>query len=190
VYGIGFYGQDEWSIRPNLKVTLALRGDHNSNPVCQTNCFAHFATDFLNIPHNIDAPYNQVIHTGLHRALGNYTSVSWEPRVGFTWSPFGSRMGPVVRGGFGLFTDMFPATIADYLLNNAPLNNLFVTGAGPLAPGVPGNQASLASRANAFFIAGFDAGETVAHDRLRQYADSRRLIVTLLRASAMQHRAT
>jgi hypothetical protein len=161
VYGLGFYGQDEWSIRPNLKVTVALRGDHNSNPVCQTNCFARLSTDFLNISHDINTPYNQVIHTGLNQALGKYTSVSWQPRAGFTWSPF-RRAGPVIRGGFGLFTDMFPATIADYLLNNAPLNNLFVTGAGPLAPGQPNNQASLASRANASFLTGFSAGATLA----------------------------
>src|SRR5579864_6235773 len=160
VYGLGFYGQDEWTVRPNLKVTLALRGDHNSNPVCQTNCFARLATDFLNIPHNANTPYNQTIHTGLHQALGTYTKVSWQPRVGFAWSPFSSA-GPVIRGGFGLFTDMFPATIADYLLNNAPLNNLFITGAGALSPGQPRNQASLASRANASFLTGFYAGETL-----------------------------
>jgi hypothetical protein len=162
VYGLGFYGQDEWSVRPNLKLTLALRGDHNSNPVCQTNCFARFATDFLNISHDVNTPYDQVIHTGLHQALGKYTSVSWQPRVGFTWSPFNTSRGLVVRGGFGLFTDMFPATIADYLLNNAPLNNLFVTGAGPLSPAATGNQAFLASQANASFLTGFHAGQTLA----------------------------
>ena len=162
VYGLGFYGQDEWSVRPNLKLTLALRGDHNSNPVCQTNCFARFSTDFLNISHNVDTPYNQVIRTGLHQALGKYTSISWQPRVGFTWSPFNTARGLAVRGGFGLFTDMFPATIADYLLNNAPLNNLFVTGAGPLSPTAAGNQAFLASQANASFLTGFHTGETLA----------------------------
>jgi outer membrane receptor protein involved in Fe transport len=26
VYGLGFYGQDEWSIRPHFKLTLSLRG--------------------------------------------------------------------------------------------------------------------------------------------------------------------
>ena len=159
VYNLGFYGQDEWSVRPNLKVTLTLRADHNSDPVCQTNCFARFANNFLDISHNVNTPYNQTILTGQHKALGTYTNVSWQPRAGFTWSPFSSK-GPVIRGGFGLFTDMFPATIADYLLNNAPLNNLFVTGAGALAPGVTNNQASLASKANASFLTGFYAGET------------------------------
>jgi len=162
VYGLGFYGQDEWSVRPNFKVTLALRGDHNSNPVCQTNCFARFATNFLNLSHNANTPYNQVIQTGLHQALANYTNVSWQPRVGFAWSPFHASTGTVIRGGFGLFTDMFPTTIADLLLNNAPLNNLFITGAAPLSPSVNSNQASLAAQANTSFLQGFRAGETLA----------------------------
>lgn len=159
VYGLGFYGQDEWSVRPNLKVTLALRADHNSNPVCQTNCFARFATDFQNIPHNTTTPYDQVIQTGLHQALKEYTSLSWQPRIGFTWAPLGSSTGTVIRGGAGFFTDMFPATIADYLLNNAPLNNQFVAGMAPLAPSVPNSQSYLVANANASFLAGYYAGE-------------------------------
>jgi hypothetical protein len=160
VYGLGFYGQDEWSIRPHFKLTLALRADHNSNPVCQTDCFARFSTDFLSLSHDANTPYNQAITTGLHQALGQYTSISWQPRVGFAWSPL-SSWGTVVRGGFGLFTDAFPATIADSLLNNAPLNNQFVTGIAPLSLAVAGNQASLASNANSSFLHGFQAGETL-----------------------------
>ena len=30
VYNLGFYGQDEWSVRRNLKMTLALRLEHTS----------------------------------------------------------------------------------------------------------------------------------------------------------------
>jgi hypothetical protein len=55
---------------------------------------------------------------------------------------------------------MFPATIADYLLNNAPLNNQFGAGAAPLSPALAGNQAFLAANANTSFLHGFYAGET------------------------------
>lgn len=163
VYGLGFYGEDDWSVRRNLKITLALRADHNSNPVCQTNCFARLSSGFLSIPHVMDIPYNQTIQTGLHQALANYNAVSWQPRVGFAWSPYGG--GTVVRGGFGFFTDMFPATIADRLMNNAPLNNSFITGLLPLSPAAPNNQAFLASQANASFTQGFNAGFTLAQLR-------------------------
>jgi hypothetical protein len=142
-------------------LTLALHGDHNSDPVCQTNCFARLPTDFLALSHDVNTPYNQAITTGLHQALGKYTSISWQPRVGFAWSPL-SSLGTVIRGGFGLFTDMFPATIADSLLNNSPLNNQFVAGGAPLSPAVAGNQASLASNANSSFLQGFQAGQTLA----------------------------
>ena len=162
LYALGFYAQDEWAIRPNFKLTLSLRGDHNSNPVCQTNCFARLSNSFLNIDHSADVPYNSTIQTGLNQALENYTKVSWQPRLGFAWSPFGAGHNTVVRGGFGLFTDAFPATIADSLLNNAPLNNVFQVAQAPLSPGTDGNQAALASQANASFLQGFAAGQTLA----------------------------
>jgi hypothetical protein len=162
LYALGFYAQDEWAIRPNFKLTLSLRGDHNSNPVCQTNCFARFDNSFLAMDHSADVPYNQAIRTGLNQALANYTNVSWQPRIGFAWSPFGSARNTVIRGGLGLFTDAFPATIADSLLNNSPLNNPFQVGQAPLAPTASGNQAALASQANTSFVQGFAAGQTLA----------------------------
>src|SRR5580765_870119 len=162
VYALGFYAQDEWAVRPDLKLTLSLRGDHNSNPTCQTNCFARLDNSFLAIDHSVDTPYNQTIQTGLNQALANYTKVSWQPRFGFAWSPFGSSRNTVIRGGFGLFTDAFPATIADNLLNNSPLNNPFQVGTAPLSPVVAGNQASLAAGANTSFVQGFAAGQTLA----------------------------
>ena len=32
--------QDEWRVNKSLKLTFALRAEHNSNPVCQNNCAA------------------------------------------------------------------------------------------------------------------------------------------------------
>jgi hypothetical protein len=162
LYALGFYAQDEWAIRPNFKLTLSLRGDHNSNPICQTDCFARLNNSFLNIDHSADVPYNATIQTGLHQALANYTNVSWQPRLGFAWSPFGAGTNTVIRGGFGLFTDAFPATIADSLMNNSPLNNPFQVGQAPLSPAEAGNQATLASQANTSFVQGFAAGQTLA----------------------------
>ena len=43
MWGIGVYGQDEWKATRNLKLTLALRVERNSNPVCQVNCFANLS---------------------------------------------------------------------------------------------------------------------------------------------------
>jgi hypothetical protein len=165
VYSLGFYAQDEWAVHPDLKLTLSLRLEHNSNPICVTNCFARLANQFSLISHNATEPYNAAISTGLHQALPNYQGIAWEPRVGFAWQPFGSGK-TVVRGGVGIFADLFPATLATSFDTNSPLKNTFVVPGGvggpPVAPGVPGDEASLASASNAAFVTGFNSGSNIS----------------------------
>ena len=48
-WGMGAYAQDEWKATRNLKLTLALRVEHNSNPVCQINCFAELEGSILEL---------------------------------------------------------------------------------------------------------------------------------------------
>ena len=158
IYSLGLYAQDEWALRRSFKLTLSLRAQHNSNPVCQTNCFARLNGPFLTTTHDPSQPYNQAIRTGLHQALPGLESISWEPRVGFAWQPFG-RSNTVIRGGFGLFSDVFPGTVATSFDTNSPLKNTFLT-TGLLAPGVPGNAQSAAMASNAAFSAGFASGLT------------------------------
>ncbi len=173
LYALGLYAQDEWAVKPNLKITLALRAEHNSNPVCQTNCFARLSNAFDSISHDPAQPYNQAIQTGLHQAFPSYQNISWEPRIGFAWQPFGSGR-TVVRGGIGIFADVFPGTIASSFDTNSPLKNTFVasgvgtnpvTGATtymPLAPGVAGNLQSTVTGANTAFTSGFSSGLNIA----------------------------
>src|ERR1700751_4168271 len=99
---------------------------------------------FLNISHDVNQPYNQAIVSGQNQVLPNYTTVEWLPRFGFTWTPFGLK-GAVVRGGFGLFADSFPGTVADQSLSNPPLQAGFNIAGGALSPAVSGNQAQLAA---------------------------------------------
>ena len=159
LYALGLYGQDEWALRPNLKLTVGLRAEHDSNPVCQTDCFARLDSNFQAISHDINQPYNQAIQTGLHHSLPSYTAIAWEPRLGFAWTPRGSGTNTVVRGGIGIFHDIFPATSADNFLNNPPLYNQFFVGGGTLAPG-PGSILDQAASANSTFVNGFANGST------------------------------
>jgi hypothetical protein len=119
VYSLGLYAQDEWAVRRRLKVTLSLRAEHNSDPVCQTNCFARLTNSFLSISHDPLQPYNKAIKTRLHQALPNYEKVGWEPRLGFAWQPFSSGK-TVIRGGAGIFADVFPGTVATAFDTNPP----------------------------------------------------------------------
>jgi hypothetical protein len=161
LYALGLYAQDEWSIKPRLKITLALRAEHNSDPICQTNCFARLSNSFFDISHDPTQPYNQAIETGLHQALPNYQSISWEPRFGFAWQPLGEGK-TVVRGGIGIFADVFPGTIASSFDTNSPLKNTFLASGALLAPGLAGSAQTATTAANTAFTSGFSSGLTIA----------------------------
>jgi hypothetical protein len=162
LYNEAGYFQDEWKPVPNLTVTAAVRVEHNSNPVCQTNCFATFGTDFAGVSTDPTTPYNSMILTGKHAAFRSFQRFVIQPRFGFAWSPFGDGTSTVIRGGFGMFTDVFPATIADAVLNNAPTNVGF-TLFGPAygGPSISTNPTdttsgeTITSASNAGFQSGF-----------------------------------
>jgi hypothetical protein len=162
LYQLGWYFQDEWKVKSNLKLTLALRADHNSIPTCQANCFARFAAPFADIDHDASIPYNQVILTGQNQAMQSFTNIAWQPRFGFSYSPFGSAK-TVIRGGIGLFMDTFPGQIADGLSENPPVDNIFPgTISGNLSPTqlTGGNVFNSAAITNAAIQSGFSQGLT------------------------------
>jgi len=113
LYQLGWYVQDDWKAKSNLKFTFALRMDHNAVPLCGTNCFASFGAPFASVADpSGTAPYNQTIHTGLSRAFTGFTPVAFQPRFGFSWSPTNMK-NTVIRGGIGIFMDTFPGQLAD-----------------------------------------------------------------------------
>jgi len=181
-YEGGLYLQDEWRIKSNFTVTADLRAEHPSNLVCKHFCLAEFAGgDFLAGTHS--GPYNEAlqpagVNGGIainrYQALNGYTNIVWEPRISFAWSPFGSASGWmksnfVVRGGFGIFSDVFPGLIADSLATNSPLFNsfqLFTGGGNPNAfspTQITGsNLFAAAAAGNAAFLNVFNSGTGTA----------------------------
>jgi hypothetical protein len=165
LYDMGWYAQDQWKVMPNLTLTYGLRMEHNSNPICVTDCFAHLAGNFANAPTSNSTAYNQIINSSLHQAMTNLQVLGWEPRIGFAYLPFGSGSKTTVRGGFGMFADAFPGVIADDMLNNAPTNVPFTIygpafggGNNTLVPTAAGSAQSIAAQSAAGFQAGFSTG--------------------------------
>jgi Carboxypeptidase regulatory-like domain/TonB dependent receptor len=174
INNLGFYVQDEWRIKPNFSVTAALRLEHNSNPYCTTDCFSTFAGGYDQALANEGDPYNTLIQTGRSQALYNLQGVVWQPRVSFAWQPFGAagsglRSNFVVRGGFGIFNDIFPGTISDNMSENPPLYNQFVVAGtaplvggtcnpGYLSPNQPGNLFDCETAANTAFQTAYASG--------------------------------
>jgi len=182
LYQLGWYVQDEWKPRSDLKLTFALRMDHNSVPDCGTSCFARFNGPFASIADPTgNTPYNQSVVTGLNKGLTGFTNVSFQPRFGFSWSP-SMLKNTVIRGGIGIFMDTFPGQIADNLSGNLPLVNGFTLVGSNLAPGetetstfaspvfsqpgqpyyASGSNFTNAAASNAALLSGFANGATLA----------------------------
>lgn len=127
LWGIGVYAEDDWKVAHNLKLTLSLRLEHSSNPVCNTNCLANFKGPWSSLASvqagggtaSGDVPYNSDISYGLHNAFQGIDKISYSPRVGFSWSPRGNDK-TVVSGGIGIFYDTTAAGLLDDLLGNPP----------------------------------------------------------------------
>lgn len=160
LYSVGGYVEDDVRVTPGLHFTLAMRAEHGSNPICAHNCIARMIAPFTAIPHDPAVPYNSIIQSGLRQTLSGHDKVLWQPRIGFAWTPFASQ-NTVLRGGFGLFNDAFPATVVDNFATNSPESNAF-TVAGPLSPATPGNVIAAATADNAAFLSAFHSGGTLA----------------------------
>jgi hypothetical protein len=161
-YSLGLYGQDEWHARSNLTLTLALRADHQSNPVCETRCFARLSGPFNSISHDPAQSYGEAILIHQKQAFPNTESIVWSPRFSFAWQPLGASHNTVIRGGVGIFYDPVPGALGATLAFNSPSVNVFAVSGYNLTPGENNSLFQNANNSNAAFSKGFTAAQTVA----------------------------
>jgi Carboxypeptidase regulatory-like domain len=160
-YNLGVYGQDDWRARPNLAFTLALRIEHQSNPVCADRCFARLAGPFESVSHDPNQPYNQAILINQLRAFPTLNSILWAPRISFAWQPLGVLHNMVLRGGIGIFYDSLPGALAESLTVNPPLINQFSLINNNIAPGETNSLFRDAANSNAAFLNAFYGGDQI-----------------------------
>jgi hypothetical protein len=164
-YDLGFYIEDDWALTPHLKLTAALRFDRESNITSRQNAFARLTEPFELTDHDPTIPYNQAIQTGISQAFYSATPLTFEPRLGFAWSPFGSTK-TVVRGGIGNFRDFLPQQVLQGFALNTPNVNAFtvngLTTGAALSPAVANNIFATAASYNTAFVNGFSQGATLA----------------------------
>ena len=163
VFGnLAFYGQDEWHARSNLSLTVALRAEHQSNPVCKPGCIVRLDGDFGAVSHDPAQPYRQSVLVNQEQAFARTDQVLWSPRVSFAWQPPGGWHNSVLRGGVGIFYDPLPGNLAFFLSSNPPLLNSYVVLGDNLSPNEKTNLFQDASNSNTSFVNGFRSGKTLA----------------------------
>ncbi|MBZ5658265.1 MAG: TonB-dependent receptor [Acidobacteriia bacterium] len=160
-YNLGVYAQDEWRARPNLAVTLALRIEHQSNPVCADRCFARLAGPFESVSHDPNQPYNEAILINQRKAYPELNSILWAPRISFAWQPFGVLHNMVLRGGIGMFYDSLPGALAESLTVNPPLNNQFTVINNNIARDETNSLFRDAENSNEAFLNAFSGGNQI-----------------------------
>jgi len=161
LYNVGVYVQDQWKITSKLNLTLGVRVDRTANPSCSA-CFTRLNAPFEQLGHDVGTPYNATISTGLKYAFPDVEKAVFSPRFGFAYSLTPTT---VIRGGFGIFDDEFPALAVDRSLTNAPtVGNFSSSGANgeSLAPGA-GSVYADAAGVNANFQSQFASGLTFAN---------------------------
>lgn len=110
---IGLYGQDEWNINPDFKLTYGVRAD-----------YLRYVDNLIrnNAIYNLDFG-GKKIDTGSWPTA----KVQISPRVGFTWDIKGDQS-LKLRGGTGLFAGRLPLVF----FTNMPTNSGMVQGSGSL----------------------------------------------------------
>jgi outer membrane receptor protein involved in Fe transport len=160
IYSFGLYFQDEVRVNHKLKVTVALRADRNSGGICQSNCVSVPTLPFQNLSHTASIPFNQMVTAGRSSILRDVEKVVFEPRVGFAWSPLGDKT--VIRGGIGLFTDLYPGSILDNFTTNFPEVTSFSIPGGTVNPAETGSGVNLVQSCNSAFQTAFQGGQNLA----------------------------
>ena len=162
LYNMGFYAQDEWNIKENLKITFGVRFERTADPSCKEDCFQDLVSPLGTS--NINTPYNQSINSGLSHAYPSVQSIVPAPRVGVVWKPFHGNNSTVIRTGFGLFTDLPPGNLVASVFNQAPYTySAVVFNGSSVGPATASGSAAASALAeyNAFKT-GYAAGDTLA----------------------------
>ena len=155
------YAMDTYKPTARATLTAGLRTAWNTNPVNQQRLFARPAGSFLDLQHDTNQPLNHAIETQVRGLFPATPLIAWQPRVSAAYQV--SR-GTVIHAGFGVFSDIIPAQIADLAATNAPFAPTFVGGIGgqvggvAIAPGVANSADDATASANRNFQGVFAAG--------------------------------
>jgi hypothetical protein len=134
----GFFAQDDWKVKSNLSLTLALRWDDFTNHTPWGNSGFQFSSILLGSGSTLTEQIANA-SVGVVSAVFNpsYPASSyWSPRIGFAWDP--SKTGKwSIRGGVGVYRDWIVlGQTVDQTRNNPPgvISPVFTEGGTGIQP--------------------------------------------------------
>ncbi len=164
IVNLDTFFDDTFKVTPKFTLTYGVRATWNSDPKNQQNLYSALTGDFFSISHDVSQPLNQVLKPDQSFLFPQGTPlIFWQPRGAIAYQ---LKPNTVIRGGFGVFSDIFPASLADSMAENPPYDPEFVggpfgtpgIGGNAIAPGVPGSIESADAAANAAFHSAFSSG--------------------------------
>jgi hypothetical protein len=159
---LDIYAQDTWRVTRKLTWTFGVRDTLNSNPVNPHDQVARLHGSFSTISHDVSQPLNAAIETHLGNLFSSTPVAILQPRMAMAWQ-FEPKS--VLRGGFGIFSDILPGSVADLIGTNPPYDKTFQggllgsVGGTAIAPGVTNSAVDTTVAANQIFTSGFPQGQ-------------------------------
>jgi len=159
---LDLYAQDTWKVTRTLTWTFGLRDTFNSNPLNPHDQVARLRGSFSSISHDVNQPLNAAIQTHLGNLFSSTPLAILQPRMAIAWQ-FEPKS--VLRGGFGIFSDILPGGVADLVGANPPYDKTFQggvlgsVGGTAIAPGAPNSAVATTIAANQVFTSGFSQGQ-------------------------------
>ena len=157
LYNVGVYAQDEWQALPNLKLTIGARVDRTGPPLCHGGCFSLYDGSFPNASASYTNPYSSEVNPANPHPFG-VDSIEFQPRFGINYQ-FDDKT--VLRGGVGLFADLYPAIFVDQVFENFPNDNAVALLASNIQIAGAGSMYANAAAGNTAIAGGFSSGGTV-----------------------------
>jgi hypothetical protein len=163
IVNLDSFFDDTFKATPKLTLTYGVRATWNADPKNQQNLYSRLTSDFYSISHDVNQPVNQVLKDNQSFLFPSTPLIFWQPRAAIAYQ---FQQNTVLRMGFGVFSDIFPASLADSVAQNPPYDPFYAggpfgtpgIGGFAIAPGVPNSLISADAAANSAFQAGFLSG--------------------------------
>jgi hypothetical protein len=152
VVNLDSFFMDTFKVTSKFTFTYGIRAAWNGDPVNQHGLYSRPSGSFDSFSHDVTIPPNQVLKSTSY-LLPSTPAILWQPRGAIAYQ---FQHNTVFRAGFGVFSDIFPASLSDALAENAPYDPQFFVGG--LLANIPGGVISQAVAADQAFNSAFSSG--------------------------------